>query len=133
MEAELALQQAIFTRLTEDEAVAALVGTRVYDDVPGGAAFPYLSIGAMRSRDWSTGDSTGVEVRLTLAAWSRAHGGREAREIAGAVKAALHDADLALTDHVLVSLRFLDSDMTRERDGITRRQELRFRALVEKR
>lgn len=132
MDAELALQQSIYTRLTEDAPLTALLDGRIYDDVPAEAAFPFLASGRARSRDWSSGDSTGAEIMLTLAVYSRAHGRRETTEISGAVKAALHEAELTLTDHALVSLRFLDADIVRQRDGITWRQELRFRALVEK-
>ncbi|MGX1196929.1 DUF3168 domain-containing protein [Parvibaculum sp. MBR-TMA-1.3b-4.2] len=132
MDAELALQQAIQSRLMADGPLAALLDGRIYDDVPAQAPFPYLASGEARSRDWSSGDSIGTDVTLTLIVYSRAHGRREAKEIAGAVKAALHEADLALTDHTLVSLRFRDGHIARQRDGITWRQELRFRALVEK-
>lgn len=131
MDAELALQQAIHARLIEDVPLAALLDGRIHDDVPAQAAFPYLATGEARSRDWSSGDSIGTEIALTLTVWSRAHGRREATEIAGAVKAALHEAALSMTDHTLVSLRFRDGNIVRQRDGTTWRQELRFRALVE--
>ena len=132
MDAELALQQAIYAHLTGDATLAALLDGRIYDDVPGEAVFPYVALGAARSRDWSSGDSAGAEVTCMLVVYSRANGRRETKEIAGAVTAALHEAGLVLTDHALVSLRFFDSDIVRERDGITWRQEMRFRALVEK-
>jgi hypothetical protein len=48
-----------------------------------------------------------------------------------AIEAALHDAALTLEDHALVNLRFEFADVLRERDGITWRATMRFRAVTE--
>lgn len=41
----LAIQKAVYHRLTTSPAVTAIVGQRVYDDVPADAAFPFIHIG----------------------------------------------------------------------------------------
>jgi hypothetical protein len=95
--ASWALQQAIFARLTADAPLIALLGgARVYDDVPQAAAFPYLTFGQSTARDWSTGSDDGNEHILTLHVWSQANGKRQAHEIMGAVRTALHDQPLIL-------------------------------------
>jgi len=50
--AAFALQQAIFSKLTNDAStVMALGGARVYDDVPARAEFPFLTFGQSTERD----------------------------------------------------------------------------------
>ena len=53
-----------------------------------------------------TGDERGEEHQLTLHAWSRQGGHKEAHLIAGALLQALDDAPLTLDGHQLVNLRF---------------------------
>jgi len=127
----LALQSAAYAALIADAGVGALIGDRIYDAPPRDATFPYLTIGETRVADWSTGTEDGAEHRLTLDVWSRERGKRECYEIMEAVEAALHDAALGLDDHALVNLRFAEADVRRERDGITYRGTMRFRAVTE--
>ena len=73
----------------------------------------------------------GQEHRLTLHAWSRQGGHREAHQIAGALLQALDDAPLAPDGHTLVNLRFSVADIRREADGRTYHALVRFRAVTE--
>ena len=126
------LQQAVHARLAADTAVLALLGdARVYDDVPRGAAFPYVSLAAFTARDWATGTEPGTEITFTVHAWSRGAGHKGPHLIAEAVRGALHDQALALADHHLVNLRHESSETRRERDGDTYRVIARFRAVLE--
>jgi hypothetical protein len=126
------LQQAVHATLSADSAILSLLGgARVYDDVPQGAAFPYLSLTAFTVRDWATGTEPGAEILFTVSAWSRRAGHKEAHLIADAVRSALHDAPITLTDYHLVNLRHEASDSRRERDGDTYRVAARFRAILE--
>jgi len=127
MNADLALQKAIYERLAGDAALAALVAARIYDNVPGDAGFPHLALGENETRDWPGG----TEHRLALHVFSRGGGRAEAKRVMGTVNAALHDASLTLEDHALVNLRFLDGTTRREADGITWRGTIRFRAVTE--
>ncbi len=126
------LQRAVHAALAADVAVLALLGgARIYDDVPQGTAFPYVSLAGFTVRDWATGTESGAEVVFTVNAWSRGAGHRQAHLLAEAVRTALHDAALALTDHHLVNLRHETSTTHRERDGDTYRIAARFRAILE--
>jgi len=126
------LQQAIHATLAADAVVLALLGdARVYDDVPRGAAFPYLSLAAFTARDWATGTEPGTEITFTVHAWSRGAGHKGPHLLAEAVRGALHDQALTLTDHRLVNLRHDSSETRRERDGDTYRVIARFRAVLE--
>jgi hypothetical protein len=129
--AATALRAAIHAALAADGALTTLLGgARVYDEVPRDAAFPYVTLGEARIADWSTGTEPGLEHQLTLHAWSRQGGHREAHEIAGALLQALDDAPLVLDGHQLVDLRFALADIRRETDGRTYHALVRFRALT---
>ena len=129
--AALALQKAVYAALVADDGVGALIGDRIHDGAPRDAVFPYATIGNATVSDWSTGSEDGAEHRLTLDVWSRAHGKSECHAIADAIRAALHDAALALDGHALVNLRFESADTARDPDGITLHGRLRFRAVTE--
>jgi hypothetical protein len=131
IDADLALQKAIYARLAGDAELASLVGARIHDNVPGDTGFPYVTLGESFIGAWNTGESTGAEHRLTLHAYSRAGGRSQAKTILGALNAALHDAALTPEGHRLVNLRFLDAETRREADGATWRGTIRFRAVTE--
>jgi hypothetical protein len=126
------LQRAAHAALAADDTLLTLLGgARIYDDVPQGAAFPYVALAGFTARDWATGTEPGVEIVFTVNAWSRSAGHKEAHLIADAVRAVLHDAALSLTGHHLVNLRHEISETRRERDGDTYRIASRFRAVLE--
>ena len=130
--AAFALQQAIFARLAADGPVtAALGGARIYDDVPVRSEFPYVTFGQSVERDWSGDDAPGHEHTVTLHAWSRGKGRKEADVILAVVQEALHDAPLTLSGHRLVNLRHEFSEARRDADGDTFHGIARFRAVTE--
>ncbi|HET8543168.1 MAG TPA: DUF3168 domain-containing protein [Pseudolabrys sp.] len=130
--ASAALRAAVHAALMADPAlVAALGGPKIYDEPPREAAFPYVTLGETRVADFSTGSEPALEHQLTLHAWSRQGGHREAHVIAGALLQALDDAPLALAGHRLVNFRFSTADVRRESDGRTYRALVRFRAVTE--
>ncbi len=130
--AAAALRAAIHDALVADGALGALLGgPKVYDAPPQAAAFPYVTLGEARVTDFSTGSEPGEEHQLTLHAWSRQGGHREAHLIAGALLQALDDAPLSLDDHRLINLRFAVADVRREADGRTYHALVRFRAVTE--
>jgi len=130
--ASAALRAAVHDALAADAALTALLGgPKVYDEPPRAVAFPYVTLGETRIADFSTGTESGAEHQLTLHAWSRQGGHKEAHLIAGALLAALDDAPLALTDHTLVNFRFAVANVRREADGRTYHALVRFRAVTE--
>jgi hypothetical protein len=129
--AATALRAAIYDALVADGALSALLGgPKVYDEAPGDATFPYVTLGEARMADASTACEAGLEHQLMLHAWSRQGGHREAHEIAGALLQALDDAPLTLAGYDLVILRFALADIRREPDGRTYHALVRFRALT---
>src|SRR5262245_19010674 len=130
--ASVALRAAIHAALIADGALIALLGgPNIHDEPPSSALFPYVALGEARVTDYSTGTEPGEEHQLTLHAWSRQGGHREAHSIAGALLQALDDAPLALDAHRLVNLRFALADIRREADGRTYHALVRFRAVTE--
>lgn len=130
--ANVALRTAIYDALIADTALtSALGGARIYDEPPRGASFPYVTLGEARLLDASADDSQTQEHQLTLHAWSRKGGHREAHVIAGALLQALDDAPLELDGQRLVNLRFSIADIRREADGRTYHALVRFRAITE--
>lgn len=127
-----ALRAAIHDALTADAVLTGLLGgPKIYDEPPATAAFPYVTLGEARVADFSTGDDALQEHQLTLHAWSRQGGHKEAHMIAGALLQALDDAPLAPDGHQLVNLRFSLADIRREADGRTYHALVRFRAVTE--
>ena len=130
--ATVALRAAIHDALVADGGVIlALGGPRIYDAPPRDAAFPYVTLGEARIVDISADAGATQEHQLTLHAWSRQGGHKEAHVIAGALLSALDDAPLSPDGHRLINLRFAIADIRREADGRTYHALVRFRAVTE--
>jgi hypothetical protein len=130
--AHVALRAVIHDALVADTALAAaLGGAKIYDEPPRDAAFPYVTLGDARVSDASADDGPTQEHQLTLHAWSRQGGHKQAHVITGALLTALDDAPLAPSGHRLVNLRFTIADIRREADGRTYHALVRFRAITE--
>ncbi|HUL88438.1 MAG TPA: DUF3168 domain-containing protein [Pseudolabrys sp.] len=130
--ASTALRAAVQDALISDSGlISVLGGPKVYDEPPRAAAFPYVTLGEARIVDFSAGDEPAEEHQLTLHAWSRQGGHREAHLITGALMQALDDAPLTLAGHHLVNFRFSVADIRREADGRTYHALVRFRAVTE--
>jgi len=131
--ASWALQQAVFAALSADAGVIALLGSPpcLYDEVPRDVAMPYAVIGEAVESDWSTKTDSSAALIFSVKAWSRAAGFGELKQIAGAVRGAVDGAALTLGGATLIALRFESAVYARESDGLTRRAEIKFRALIE--
>lgn len=135
----LELQGAIAARLKAVSAVTALIGQRVYDDVPEekkriqatGAAFPYVSFGPSDELPDNAECIQADVVTFQLDAWSRAVGFPEVRQTAAAVRAALHEYEFTLTANALVSFEHRATRIFRDPDGLTSHAAIEFRAIVE--
>ena len=130
--ASAALRAAVHDALRNNAALNSLLGgPRVYDELPRAAAFPYVTLGETRISNFSAGDQFAEEHQITLHAWSRQGGHREAHLITGTLLQALDDAPLTLPGHHLVNFRFAVADVRRESDGRTYHALVRFRAVTE--
>lgn len=130
--ASVALRAAIHDALIADSALASVLGgARIYDEPPRNAALPYVTLGETRLLDASGDGDPTQEHQLTLHAWSRKGGHREAHVITGALLNALDDAPLDVEGQRLVNFRFSIADIRRESDGRTYHALVRFRAITE--
>ncbi|WP_448208483.1 DUF3168 domain-containing protein [Azospirillum sp. sgz302134] len=124
MSATWELQKAVY------DALAGALGVPVYDDVPQGAAMPYVAIGDSTIAPASTKTDDGEEHSLTLHVWSQYAGRREVKELLGAIKAALHNRPLPVAGNALVRLRFDFASDFADADEQTRHGVIRFAALT---
>lgn len=116
MDASFELIKAMMDRLKSTEAVTDYVQQRIYDRVPedqGGALgvpFPYISLGPDTSIPDDFDCMDGEELTVQFDVWSsgsgEAYGTAQCRKICGAIKKALHNADLQLQANALVSLQY---------------------------
>ena len=128
----LALQTGLRAALLADAGlVSALGGGQVFDDVPREAPFPYITIGDIDSRDWSTQTSRGHEHTVTLHLWSRYRGRKQVQDLIAEVDRVLDGASPPLTGHRLVNLSTVFWTAQREPDGEVYRGTMRLRAVTE--
>ena len=128
-----ALQAAVYQHLLADAAVAALVGSAVYDALPAGALpQTYVTLGPEEARDRSDITANGALIRFTVTVTTSAAGFGTAKTVAAAVSDALQDASLTLSRGLLTGLWFERASARRSGTGGSLRSvELRFRARVE--
>ena len=127
---QFALQEAIYTRLSNDSTLTDTNGASVYDEVPEGSSYPYVTIGETTALDYSTKDVNGSEQTLTLHVWSQYRGAKESKNIMDRLHDLLHNYSLSVTGANLINLRLEFSDLLRDPDGITRHGVVRFRAVL---
>lgn len=130
--ASLDLQKAVRDALETDAAlVSVLGGAHFYDDVPPGAAFPYVTFGRSAVYDWSTDTESGREHLLTVHVWSRAGGKKETLEIMAAIEVVLATPSLAMEANRLVNLALEYAEARHEPDNDGYHGILRYRAVTE--
>lgn len=127
---EGALQKAMVAALKADPALSALIQGRVCDQAPEGALCPYLALGRCESRPVAA-DGGGVEQKLTLTGVSRFAGSEEAKAVAAAVRACLHEAVLEADGVRTATLRATFADVFRASDGRRTYAVVRLRAVTE--
>lgn len=125
------LQEAIYQQLTSDAALAAEVGTAIYDMLPSGT-LPglYVTLGAETVLDRSDISGGGALHRFTVTVVTNAAGFSAAKRAAAAVSDALVDAPLSLSRGHLVGLWFDRATASRLTNG-DRSIALRFSARLE--
>lgn len=126
----LELQGAIVARLKAHAPLTAIVGQRVYDAVPSGMVFPYVSLGPSDEISDDADCIDGFEITMQIDCWSRTVGYVEARRIADAVRAALK-ADLTIADNALVYFTHRITRTFRDADPLTSHAALTFEAFIE--
>lgn len=129
----LEVQGKIVSTLKATAAVTALV-TDVYDSVPEnpwGTKLGYISLGPEDNNVDDADCISGWEMFHQIDVWSRKPGRVHAKQICAAVKAALHHADLTLTDNALVSIECVFERILKDPDQQTTHGVLQFRIAAE--
>ena len=132
MSPETAFQNAILDRLRGDAHVQAALGNpaRIYAIAPNGARFPYLSTGRGESEPADASGANLIDHRLTLHLWGRRDDMDALKDAAGAVRAALHQADLTLASpYTCILCRVVYADLFTGADGRTLHGVVRVRGL----
>jgi Protein of unknown function (DUF3168) len=131
MNPALALVQAMRAALLADTALMALLGGgHVFDETPRGEQGLYVAFAGVETRDWSVMDQRCHEHFVVIEVSTQERGRAQALAICSRVEAVLDNAALLLTDHRLINLRVMFSNVARmknEKFGAT----LRFRAATE--
>ncbi|WP_298494050.1 DUF3168 domain-containing protein [uncultured Maritimibacter sp.] len=128
----LALQQAIYQRLTASAPLSGLVGTAIYDAVPPGVATgTYVALGSEDVREAADATGQGALHDVTISVVSDAAGFATAKEVAVVISDTLDAAPLILARGHLISLIFHRARARRVQDADMRRIDLTFRARVQ--
>lgn len=122
MNPSLDLQRALYATLS------AALSAPVYDEVPEGAALPYVVIGDISEVGDYSHSTDGRQLLVTVHVWSSYPGMTEARQIAGDVIAALHFQELTVAGYRPVPFVLEFYDVLRDPGGTIRHAVIRFRA-----
>lgn len=121
----VALQVALFQRL------AAELSCPVYDAVPMGAAYPYVTLDYEVSGNADYLSRRKDERFIYIAVWSNYQGQAEAKRIMADIDAALHGYSPGLTTGRVVSIRIVRTRTSREPDGRTYMGQVTIRIITE--
>lgn len=119
---EFDLQQGLYTLLSADAPLAALIGSSLFDDGPsvedGETIYPYVSIGDAFLGEWDTDTGTGFDAALRVHSYSDKGNLKELKDIKGAIYAVLHrNRSLAVTGHTVVDISRTGTQITRTSKG----------------
>lgn len=131
------LTAAVIAKLKADPAIAGFVGSRVYDRPPdvSVAQSPYVAMGPSDAvtDDADCIDGLEITMQIDCHSWgpNEAYGSAEVRKLSGAVRSALHEAEITLPNNALATLRHRITRYQRESDGATNRAIISVTAFVE--
>lgn len=138
MSAEFQLQKAILALFEADAAMLALLGSkgRILDFAPENQPMPFIEFGPHDSNEFDTtptetGEGYGKEHRLILRIFSDYEGKQEAAAIIERAMQLLRDQPLTLTGYSNATIRYVNSSIAREPDGLAYMGILILRAVTE--
>jgi hypothetical protein len=123
------LRESLFQTLKNDATLNSLV-QGVFGEMPESQSYPYIVIGEMASRDWSTRTSLGFVTSVVLDCYGQ-EGSTQIEAINGRVHFLLTSGLVTLLDHKLVGLRVESHETALQADGVTYQGKLTFRAYSE--
>lgn len=122
------LQAAIVAVLKGDS--PAVVSGRVYDEVPVGADFPYVTLGDCQVLPDKAECIDGVEVYPQVDVWSREIGYGETKRIAKRILELLDDVPLTVAGFDAVVFEIQSVNYLRDPDGLTRHAAMTFHGIL---
>ena len=127
------LQRAIVTRLKASTDLQALIANpiRLFQDVPPGPTFPYVTLGPSQRLPDLAECIDGAEIFVDLHVFSRGAGYEQSKRIGATLIDELHDATLSLGEHRCLLIELSDERYFVESDNLTKHGVITFRALVE--
>lgn len=133
MSASAALQIALIAALRADAVVTGFLGTRIYDNAADEEAYPHLTLGPAQELDDSVECIDGAECFQQIDIWTQEGGSQlSAKQICGAVKQALHGADLSLAEpYALVLIEVEGWQVVGDPDEKIAHGMVNVRALIE--
>lgn len=124
-----AFQTALFSRLSSDVEVAALIGGAVYDVVPAGTLpETYVLLGDEAARGTADPEGAGALHDFTLSIVSTAQGFLTAKTVAAAIGKALELSSMTLSEGRVVWMRFRKARAHRTAE--IRQIDLKYRAYL---
>jgi Protein of unknown function (DUF3168) len=127
----LELQAALVGKLKNDAGVQAVVGQRIYDEVPPNPTFPYISLGDNQVLPDKADCIDGVELFWQIDGWARDPTFPMTKQISKAVVAALDDQDLTINGYAAIVAEINTINYLHDPDGITRHVAISFRFLIQ--
>jgi hypothetical protein len=130
-DAQSALSAAIFTTLTTNSELAALIGANGFHDrLLNKAAMPYVLLREISSTEWGSDNDGGLEHQIVIEAWSSKAGHAQAQAMAGLIHGTLDNKSLTLAGHTLVNLAHTRTRTRREAKTDAHVAEMAFRAVT---
>lgn len=124
------LQEALFKRLSEDEALNAKV-QGVFDEVGEDQLYPYVTIGDPTVNPFETKTSYGEDIPWVLHCWSRYTGKKECMEILNLMLQAITKEPFVIEGFSLLRVK-IDPNMQvlTDIDNVTKHGILRVRFII---
>lgn len=129
----LEVQQAIFTRLSEDTVLQSpefLGGKNVFDHVPDQQPPNFICISGATWQDWGDKTDPGQTGVFPVRCWTRDKGNKRALLIARRVVALLHEQTLPLVAGQAVLVRFTNGGDVPDADGVSIQAYRNFKIIV---
>lgn len=122
----LPIQHAVVAALRANAGLAALVGDRVYDDVPPDTAFPYVCLTGWQHVPEEIDCYDVSEYFFDVQCFSRRIGRIEVGGIAREVHSALRRKEITITSGDTAAISHRSTNYLTEPDGLTQRAILNF-------
>ncbi len=132
MNSAAATQQAMRGALLARAPLLTLLGgAHIFDEVPRGANPPFVLFTGIETRDWSVADQKAHEHFITLEVTTNQRSRNAAQAIAHEIETVLDNSALILTDHKLINLRVVFTNISRNSKTENFAALIRYRAATE--